>query len=52
MSDIKEMTIGQVVDFVVDYNRRHERNEEMRSEEESRPKRHLATQAEIDAFFG
>lgn len=47
MTDIRRMTLGAVVDFVVDFNNRN------KSEEESkRPKRRRATQADINAFFG
>lgn len=46
MSDIRMMTIGQVVDFVIAYNERN------KSEEEKKPKRRKASQADIDAFFG
>lgn len=42
------MQIGQVVDFVIAFN---ERNEEKPKEKE-KPKKRLATQAEIDAFLG
>lgn len=42
---INKMTIGQVVDFCVEYNKRN-------SKEEEKPKARKATQADIDAFFG
>lgn len=42
------MQLGAVVDYCVEYD-----NQQTRAErEEERPKKHLATQAEIDAFFG
>lgn len=44
MNDIRRMTIGQVVDFVVEYNNRQI--------EDKTPKRVKATQADINAFFG
>lgn len=46
MNDLKEMTLGEIVDFVIDYN---ERNKE---EDEEKPKKRKATQRDIDAFFG
>lgn len=45
------MQLGQVVDFVIEYNERHEKAERMAREEE-RATRRKATQADIDAFFG
>lgn len=56
MQDIKKMTIGQVVDFVKDYNDRSKKAErEAKTESrgrKSRPVKHYryATQEEIDAF--
>lgn len=47
MTDIRRMTVGQVVDFVIAYNERQEE-----PKEKERPKKRLATQAEIDAFLG
>ena len=44
MTDIRRMTLGQIVDFVIEYNNRNEKD--------NRPKRVEATQADIDAFFG
>lgn len=44
MNDIRRMTIGQVVDFCIEYNNRNTTDE--------RPKRVKATQGDIDAFFG
>lgn len=38
------MTIGQVVDFCVEYNQRQKK--------ENVPKQKKATQTDIDAFFG
>ena len=43
------MQIGQVVDFVVAFNERHEKSEK---ENNNKPKKRRATQAEIDAFLG
>lgn len=41
------MQIGQIIDFVVDYNGRNKQEEKP-----SKPKKRKATQAEIDAFLG
>lgn len=48
MSDIRKMQLGQVVDFVIAYNERQEEAEKA----QEKPKKRMATQAEIDAFFG
>lgn len=45
MSDIRKMQLGQVVDFCIAYNERHKEEEE-----DDSPR--LATQADIDAYFG
>lgn len=42
------MTIGQVVDFVIAYNERNTQDKRR----PDRPRKRLATQAEIDAFLG
>lgn len=47
MEDIKRMQIGEIVDFCIAYNKR--KKEELG---ESKPKKRLATQREIDAYFG
>lgn len=46
------MQLGQVVDFVIDYNERQERAEKRARIEEKRGKRRKATQADINSFFG
>ena len=46
MDDVRRMTLGAVVDFVIDYNKRQEQAE--RAAKRPRP----ATQADIDAFLG
>lgn len=52
MSDVKKMQIGQVVDFVIDYNNRQKRAERESVREERRGRRRKATQNDINAFFG
>lgn len=42
------MTLGQVVDFCIDYNKQHKSAETEKSE----PKAREATQADWNAFFG
>lgn len=48
MADIKMMTIGEVVDFVIAYNDRMKEAEK----EEKKDKKRKATQKDIDAFLG
>lgn len=48
MADIKLMTIGEVVDFVIAYNDRMKEAEK----EEKKDKKRKATQKDIDAFLG
>lgn len=50
IQDIRKMTLGQVVDFCIDYNERQERAE--RAAKHPKSKKRKATQADIDAFFG
>lgn len=45
---ITEMEVGQVVDYVIEWNRVHETDEE---KEKKKPKVRKATQADWDAFF-
>ena len=52
MNDIRRMTLGQVVDFVIDYNKRQEESEKRRKKEEERGKKRKATQNDINSFFG
>lgn len=52
MSDMKEMTLGQIVDYVISYNNRQERSEKAAEREKKEGKRRRATQADINAFFG
>ena len=48
MQDIRRMTIGQVVDFCIDWNDRKKRAEKAAK----KGKKRKATQEDIDAFFG
>lgn len=43
------MQIGQIVDFIIDYNNRNKTDEDKK---EQTSKMHIATQKEIDAYFG
>ncbi len=52
MEDIRRMTVGQVVDFCVEYNNRQKRQEERAKREEKHGTKRKATQNDIDAFFG
>lgn len=46
-SAVSKMSIGQIVDFCIEYNNRQQKNEE-----KNKPKARKATQQDIDAFFG
>lgn len=48
MQDMRRMSIGKIVDYIMDWNDREKRKER----EEKRPRRRRATQADIDSFFG
>lgn len=52
MPDIRSMTLGQVVDFVIDYNERQERAEKRAKKEAKSGKKRKATKDDIKAFFG
>lgn len=55
MSDIRRMTLGQVVDFIIDYNKRNEISEDPNDRKREKPEKRTtrrAKQAEIDAYFG
>lgn len=43
---IRKMTVGQIVDFNIEYNKRQEHDKK------KKPEKHKATQNEINAFFG
>lgn len=47
-SDVKEMDIGQILDYCITYNEMHDLGEEP----EKKKKTRKATQADWDAFFG
>lgn len=48
MADMKQMTVGQIVDMVISYNNR-QKQAEKQAKQVSRRK---ATQNDINAFFG
>ena len=52
MSDIRHMQLGQVVDFIISYNERHESAEKQAKNEEKKGRKRKATQIDINAFFG
>lgn len=52
MTDIRRMTIGQVVDFVIDYNKRQKASEKAHKHAEKHGTKRKATQNDINAFFG
>ena len=52
MDDIRRMPIGQLVDFVIDYNERQNRIEAKHEREQKKGKTRKATQSDIHAFFG
>ena len=50
MQDIKQMQLGQVVDFCIEYNNRHK--EQTEKTEKPVTKYRLATGDEVKAYFG
>lgn len=52
MSDIRNMQLGQVVDFVIAYNDRQKEAEKARKRAEKRGHKRKGTQNDINAFFG
>lgn len=52
MQDIKRMTLGQVVDFTIDYNKRQKDADE-RAERRQKATKHyrLASKDEVDAWL-
>lgn len=53
MQDVMRMSLGQVVDFCIEYNNRHKEQTE-KAETKSAPvtKYRLATRDEVKAYFG
>lgn len=49
ISDLKKMELGQILDYFIEYNRVHSIKDE---EEEKKPKKRKATQADWDALLG
>lgn len=47
-STMERMTIGQIVDFCIEYNNRQYKAEK----EKGKPQKRMATQQDINAFFG
>lgn len=52
MEDMKNMQIGQIVDFCIAYNERQDRAEKAQKREKKHGRKRKATQADIDSFFG
>lgn len=52
MSDMSQMTIGQIVDFVIAYNDRQKQAENAEKRPQKGKNRRKGTQADINAFFG
>lgn len=52
MSDVRRMQVGQVVDFVIDFNKRQEESERREKYEKKHGRTRKATQEDINAFFG
>lgn len=48
MDDMRRMTVGQVVDFVIAYNERNRDD----NDKKRKTKKRKATQGDINAFFG
>lgn len=47
LSDVKDMELGQLIDFIIDYNEKYEK-----AERSGGTKVRKATQADWDAFWG
>ena len=52
MSDIRQMQLGQVVDFVMAYNDRQKAAQKAQKHAEKHGTKRKATQNDINAFFG
>lgn len=44
LEDVKRMELGQLIDFIYDYNRKYE--------QEDKPKKRKANQSDWNAFWG
>lgn len=51
LSDIKGMSLGQVIDFVLEYNERNKQSE-ADSKGKAKVRKRRATQSDIDAWLG
>ena len=52
MDDLRHMTLGQVVDFCIAYNKRQDRANKAQKYTEKHGTRRKATQSDINSFFG
>ena len=52
MTDIRNMQLGQVVDFCIAYNNRQKEAEKQAKKAEKRATRRRATQNDINSYFG
>lgn len=52
MTDIRRMQLGQVVDYIIDYNERQKRSEKQAKLEEKRGHKRKASQNDINSWFG
>ena len=52
MTDIRNMQLGQVVDFVIAYNDRQKAADKAHKKPEKKDIKRKATQNDINAFFG
>lgn len=52
MSDIRNMQLGQVVDFCIAYNDRQKEAERQAKKAEKRAKKRRANQNDINSYFG
>ena len=52
MADLRHMTLGQVVDYTIAYNKRQERAEREQEKAKKHGRKRKATQADINSFFG
>lgn len=48
-SDVKQMDLGHIIDYCIEYNRLHDLGED---DKEDKPKKRKANQRDWDAFFG